>query len=283
LQKLSLLKTVGPDDPDTAVEFLAEYSGISKVRIKDAMNKGAVWLKQAHGRQRRVRRATAVLAAGDQIAFYYDAKLLALKPPAAECISDRKRYSVWFKPAGLMTQGTKYGDHCSLLRAVELFFKSRRRVFPVHRLDWEAAGIVLIAHDKGAAGKLSRLFQNRSIVKHYRAQVLGNLAEKKPEDTIRIPLDGKLAETWYTAAEYDPASNTTAVDVIIRTGRKHQIRRHFEMIGFPVMGDPRYGEGNKNTSGLRLIATALAFQCPISGKSSVFCSPGSNFNQMKMG
>jgi tRNA pseudouridine32 synthase / 23S rRNA pseudouridine746 synthase len=282
LQKLALHKTVGPDDPNTAVEFLAKHSGISKVRIKDAMNKGAVWLKQAHGKQRRIRRATAVLAAGDQIAFYYDEKLLALKPPAAECISDQKRYSVWFKPAGLMTQGTEYGDHCSLLRAAELFFKSKRRVFLIHRLDREAAGIVLVAHDKGAAGKLSRLFQNRLIVKRYQAQVLGNLAEKKPEDTIRIPLDGKPAETVYKAGDYDPASNTTQVDVTIRTGRRHQIRRHFEMIGFPVMGDPRYGEGNKNTRGLKLIATALEFQCPISGKFSVFCSPRSNFNPMKM-
>jgi tRNA pseudouridine32 synthase/23S rRNA pseudouridine746 synthase len=270
LQKFELKKTVGPDDPPKVVEFLARYSAISKVRIKDAMNKGAVWQKKARGRQRRIRRATTVLAAGDQIAFYYDEKLLALKPPSAECVSDQKRYSVWFKPAGMMTQGTAYGDHCSLLRAAELFFENKRRVFPVHRLDREAAGIILVAHDKGAAGKLSRLFQNRSIVKHYRAQVLGNLAEKKPEDTIRMPLDGKPAETGYTAGDYDPASNTTVVDVIIRTGRRHQIRRHFEMIGFPVMGDPRYGEGNKNNRGMKLAATALEFECPFSGKYRVY-------------
>jgi tRNA pseudouridine32 synthase/23S rRNA pseudouridine746 synthase len=270
LQKFSLKKAAGPDDPETAVEFLAKHSGISKLRIKDAMSKGAVWLKKAHGRQHRIRRATTVLTSGDQLAFYYDEKLLALKPPAAECISDQKRYSVWFKPAGMMTQGTGYGDHCALLRGVELFFKSRRKAFLIHRLDREAAGIVLVAHDKGAAGKLSRLFQNRSIVKRYRAQVLGNMAEKTPEDTIRIPLDGKPAETEYTAVSYDPSSNTTLVDIIIRTGRTHQIRRHFEMIGFPVMGDPRYGEGNKNTAGMQLTATALEFECPFSGKYRVF-------------
>ena len=54
-----------------------------------------------------------------------------------------------------MTQGSRYGDHCSLLRGVELFFKNNRSVFLIHRLDREAAGIVLVAHDKGAAGKLS--------------------------------------------------------------------------------------------------------------------------------
>ena len=259
-----------PDDPNIAVDFLALHSGISKVRIKDAMNKGAVWLKKGHGKKYRVRRATAALKPGDNLSLYYDEKLLALKPSSAECISDQKRYSVWFKPAGLMTQGSRYGDHCSLLRGVELFFKNNRSVFLIHRLDREAAGIVLVAHDKGAAGKLSRLFQKRSIVKHYRAQVLGNLAERKAENIIRIPLDGKPAETEYTAGAYDPAANTTVVDVIIRTGRKHQIRRHFEMIGFPVMGDPHYGVGNKNTAGLQLAATALEFVCPFSGKHRAF-------------
>jgi len=169
-----------------------------------------------------------------------------------------------------MTQGTGCGDHCSLLRGVELFFKNKRNVFLIHRLDREAAGIVLVAHDKEAAAGLSHLFQTRQIVKRYRAKVLGNLAEKKPKDTIQIPLDGKPAITEYKTISYDPPSNTTRVDIIIQTGRKHQIRRHFEMIGFPVMGDPRYGEGNKNTEGLKLSATALEFECPFSGKYKVF-------------
>jgi len=275
LHKWSFQKTVGQNDPRTAAEFLAQHTGISKRGIKDAMNKGAVWLKKKNGKALRIRRATAALKPGDDLACYYDAKLLAMEPRPAQCISDQRRYSVWFKPAGMVSQGTLYGDHCSLLRAAELFFKPKRPVFLVHRLDREAAGIMLIAHDKGAAGKLSRLFQNRSIVKNYRAQVLGNLAEKKPEDTIQIPLDGKPAETEYTAVGYDPSSNTTWVDVTIRTGRKHQIRRHFEMIGCPVMGDPRYGAGNKNTEGLKLTATALEFDCPFSGKHKIFNSPTS--------
>jgi len=282
MQKFSLKKAVDLNDPKTAVDFLANQSGISKIRIKDAMNKGAVWLKRNKGKQYRIRRAKTTLKAGDNLSFNYDEKLLAIIPPPAKCISDQKRYSVWFKPAGLMTQGTAYGDHCSLLRGVELFFKNKRRVFLIHRLDREASGIVLVAHDKGAAGKLSRLFQNRSIVKHYQAQVLGNLAQKNPEDTIQLPLDGKPAITEYKTLSYDPSSNTTLLDVIIRTGRKHQIRRHFKMIGFPVIGDPRYGEGNKNNEGMKLTATALEFKCPISEKFCVLCGPTSNFNQIKV-
>ena len=279
MERFSLKKVVGPGDPETVVDFLAANSDISKVRIKDAMNKGSVWLKKTRGKQYRIRRARTVLKAGDKLSFYYDEKLLALEPLVAECIGDQKRYSVWYKPAGMMTQGTSYGDHCSLLRQVELFFNYKRKVFLIHRLDREASGIVLVAHDKFSAGKLSSLFQDRSIVKHYRAQVLGNLTQAKKENTIQLTLDGKTAVTDYKVSGYDPASNTTQVDIIIRTGRKHQIRRHFEMIGFPVMGDPRYGEGNKNTEGLKLAATALEFECPFSGHAVTLNLPRISRNQ----
>ena len=274
MKKITFKKTVGPGDPKTAVEFLAGHVDISKVKIKDAMIKGAVWLKKTGGKQHRIRRAKTVLKPGDQLSLYYDEKLLALNPLEAEVVSDQKRYSVWFKPAGMLTQGTNYGDHCSLLRGVELFFKNKRNVFLIHRLDREARGIVLVAHDKGAAGKLSRLFQSRSIVKHYRAQVLGNLTESKHEDTIQIPLDGKAATTLYKAVGYDSSSHATQVDIIIRTGRKHQIRRHFDIIGYPIIGDPLYGTDNKNKTGMQLTATALEFDCPLSSKYRVF-----NLNQ----
>jgi hypothetical protein len=57
LQKFSLKKAVGTNDHRTAAEFLARHTDISKRRIKDAMNKGAVWLKKANGKQNRIRRA----------------------------------------------------------------------------------------------------------------------------------------------------------------------------------------------------------------------------------
>jgi len=261
MQKFTLTKAVGKDDPGTGCDFLASHTGLSKSRIKDAMSKGAVWIKKKKGKQHRIRRAAAAVRAGDILSINYDARLLALAPPRPDCISDQKRYSVWHKPAGLMTQGTRFGDHCSLLRQAELFFKSRREVFPVHRLDREAAG------------KLSGLFVSQQITKRYRAQVLGNLANKGPRGKIDQSLEDKSAVTEYAVTGYDPTANVSCVDVIIHTGRKHQIRRHFEAIGFPVIGDPRYGTGNKNKSGLKLVAISLEFDCPFEGKNLVFESP----------
>lgn len=278
MQKFTLKKAVEANDPATACDFLAQHSGLSKSRIKAAMNKGAVWIRRQKGSSYRIRKATAALKVGDNLTLYYDAELLALAPPAPDCLSDQNRYSVWFKPAGLLTQGTRYGDHCSLLRQAELFFKSKRTVFPVHRLDREASGLVIIAHDKAAADRLSSLFRSQQIIKRYRAQVLGKLDPEGPRGTIDRPLEGKAAVTEFTVTGYDPALNISTVDIIIHTGRKHQIRRHFEAIGFPLMGDPLYGRGNKNKTGLKLAATCLDFHCPIQGKHMVFESPWAGFD-----
>ena len=270
MQKLSLTKTVGPNDPTTACNFLAEFTALSKSRVKAAMAKGAVWLKKQKGKQHRIRRATAGLRPGDILSIYYDKALLSKSPPLPELISDQGRYSVWVKPAGLMSQGTKYGDHCSLLRQAALYFESKRKVYLIHRLDREAAGLVLLAHDKTAAGRLSRLFQKQQIIKRYTARVLGNLTDTLPGNKIDLALDGKSALTEVAVDHYDQETFTSKVYIVIRTGRKHQIRRHFEMIGHPVMGDPRYGEGNKNKEGMQLAATALEFQCPFNQKKLVF-------------
>ncbi|MFZ5998041.1 MAG: RluA family pseudouridine synthase [Nitrospirota bacterium] len=270
----AVFKTTLRSAPSATIsDFLAAETGLSKSKVKDAMNKGTVWIRKGKGGLKRVRKATALLSAGDHIEFYYDKHLLSLKPPEAKCLSDQGHYSVWYKPAGLMTQGTMYGDHCSLMRQAELFFKSQRPVFLVHRLDREASGIMLLVHSKDAAAKLSELFRDNRIVKRYRIEVLGNPAEKGKTGTIDLPLDGKSALTEYEVERYDPERNISIVNVTIKTGRLHQIRRHFDMIGFPVMGDPKYGRGNKNIEGMRLTAVSLKFVCPYKKKEVEFTAP----------
>jgi hypothetical protein len=61
MQKFSLEKTVESGDPKMIEDFLARHCDLSKGRIKNAMNKGAVWLKKTKGKQNRIRRATTPL------------------------------------------------------------------------------------------------------------------------------------------------------------------------------------------------------------------------------
>jgi tRNA pseudouridine32 synthase/23S rRNA pseudouridine746 synthase len=108
------------------------------------------------------------------------------------------------------------------------------------------------------------------VIKRYKARVRGNPAKSIPGGVIDFDLDGKPATTEFTVEMYEPASDISTVHIVMGSGRKHQIRRHFDIIGHPVMGDSRYGKGNKNSAGLQLVATGLEFSCPFSKEKQVF-------------
>jgi tRNA pseudouridine32 synthase/23S rRNA pseudouridine746 synthase len=248
---------------ETAIAALARLSALPKGRLKDALQKGAVWHKRG-SKTRRLRRATFVLLPGDTLSLYYNPEVLALVPPVATLVADERQYSVWHKPAGLLAQGSREGDHCALLRQAELALQ--RDVFLVHRLDREAAGLMLIAHTTKAAAALSALFAREQpdarIRKLYRIEVRGKPLER---GEIALPLDGKTALSRYRRLDHDPDRDSSVVEVALVTGRKHQIRRHFAAIGHPVLGDPLYGSNNKDPRGLQLVAMALEFVCPLTG------------------
>ncbi|WP_020683398.1 RluA family pseudouridine synthase [Marinobacterium rhizophilum] len=263
------LKRTLPAAVDNALEYLTEATGLPKKRLKDAMNKGAVWLIRG-SHERRLRRANSPLRAGDRIELYYDEALLELKPPQLSAIEDRMGYTLWYKTAGVMSQGTRYGDHMALPRMAELAYGYKREIFPVHRLDRETRGLILLAHNRKMAAILSKMFQDGEVEKGYQAVVLG---EAPMEGTIDLELDGKAAITHFTRLEYDAQRNTSVLEIRIEHGRTHQIRRHLAHIGHPVMGDPRYGEGNKNREGLLLVAHRLNFICPIRRQPTEFQLP----------
>lgn len=266
MDKFEFHKTHAPDDPKTICEFLAFHTGLSRQALKSAMQKGAAWLKPARGGHRRIRKAKFAIHPGDRVSLYYDPGILAFIPPSPRCLSDLNHFSLWYKPAGLLSQGSRWGDHGSLLRQVEMFFTPRRPAFLVHRLDREASGVVIVAHTAEAAARISSLFQRREVTKHYLVEVKGSPGGAEGCGTIRHLLDGKPASTAFVVRTFNPVTRTSIVDVRLETGRKHQIRRHFDGIGCPVMGDPLYGSGNKDPGGLRLCADSIAFTCPFTGR-----------------
>ena len=228
--------------------------------VAEAMSKGAVWCKSGK-HERRLRHGNERLNAGDLLQFWYEPRVLALTAPAASCVADARRYSLWFKPAGLLAQGSRQGDHCALLRQVELHFTPPRPALLVHRLDRETSGLMVVAHDGKAAAGLSQLLAGQGVFKAYLAQVCG---AGITAGWINQPLDGQASASYVEPL----ASNDglTLIAVYLASGRQHQIRRHLAAIGHPLWGDPRYGQGNKNSEGLALQAQMLAFTCPFTHK-----------------
>lgn len=243
-----------------AVALLAAESGLSHGRIKKAMQQGAVWLTR--GKQtERLRRAKRSLYNGDTLHLYYNPAILEQSPPPATLIEDCGAFSVWNKPAGMLSQGSKWGDHTTLYRWAEQQLQPQRPAFIVHRLDRAAQGLMLLAHSKKAAQTLSALFAERKIEKRYQAQVHGCYQEQHPQ-VIRTPIDEKSAESEITPLQSTPPHSL--LEVVIKSGRKHQIRRHLSEAGFPIVGDHRYGE-DQPESLLHLCSCHLAFTFPLDG------------------
>lgn len=249
------------NDAESAVELLATESGLSKQKIKQAMQKGAVWLSDQKGTH-RLRRQSKKIPCDTTLHFYFDPAVLNASVEEAILVSDEGEYSVWYKPRGMLSQGSKWGDHAAINRWVEKHLEPQRPAFIVHRLDRFASGLILIAHKKKVATLLSDLFQQKKIKKRYKVIVKGDFPDKKI--TFDNPVDNKPAISHVSLLKYDEVNNTSLVEVDIETGRKHQIRIHLSEAGFPVVGDRLFGNENDEMD-LQLTAFMLSFISPIDG------------------
>ena len=259
----TIKKSVREGDPLILIDFLEKHTKLSKSVLKKVLNNGGVWFRKlASSKRLRTRRASAPLTLESHIEFFYDPRFLALEVPEAREVFAQKEWGLWYKPSGLLSQGTDFGDHCSILRQVE---KAKGKSFLVHRLDREAHGLMLFAYTHHAASAFSQLWQKGVVQKFYKVEVLGDIKKKFPNGgEIHFKIDGKDAHTTFTITEQK--EHTAILLVQIHTGRLHQIRRHFEELGYPVLGDPKYGVGNKNNEGIRLMAYQLKFTDPLSKK-----------------
>ncbi|MCB5228309.1 RluA family pseudouridine synthase [Alishewanella sp. 16-MA] len=257
----------------SAIDLLVSAAPeLSKGRLKDAMNKGAV---QLVGKPvKRLRRAQFMLKPGATLLLNYDEDILQRQCAPATLLFDETAYSIWFKPAGMLSQGNEWGDHLSLLRFAEQHFTPARQVFLLHRLDREASGLVILAHSKKAAAAFSQLIAQRHIAKGYAITIKGQLsADLIADGVISLPLDNKASETRFTVEDYNAVTDCSRLHVQLISGRKHQIRRHFASVGHPVLGDPQYGSGNKSAAGLALQAVSLSFNCPLRRRQQHFELP----------
>jgi len=255
-----------------ALTVLSEHCELSKAEIKQAINKGALWVTKGKSTQ-RLRRFKKTLSINDELHFYYNEKVLSQIPPEALLIDDAKDYSVWYKPYGMLSQGSKWSDHCTISRWAQSQLSPERPAFIVHRLDRAATGLIIIAHTKKTAQYFSRIFEKHDLEKHYLVLLHGDHSLRVQPDIINTDVNGKSALSTFNCIDVDSTHNVSLVDVKIDSGRKHQIRIHSASIDMPVVGDRLHGiEQDKleDKTGffsldLQLCAYSLTFTCPVSG------------------
>ena len=252
------------DQGSTALDILAGTNPLSKQKLKSVMGNGAVWLEDDRGIN-RLRRAKKPVHEGDTLHLYYDETIQQTRPEPAELIADEDEYSIWNKPYGMYSQGTRWGDHCTIYRWAES--QLQRPSFLVHRLDRAARGLIIIAHSKKTARAFARLFEQRRIKKLYRVEVSGSYQEihqavQTLPHVIAEPVDDKPAVSKIIAIEESDNEDRTIIHIEIETGRKHQIRKHMAALGYPVIGDRLYGSKQLEEN-LQLQSHYLQFTCPI--------------------
>lgn len=151
----------------------------------------------------------------------------------------------------------------------------------VHRLDFGTSGIMIVALNKQVNKHLTMQFQQRTVVKHYKAVLFGHLNEDhgvvdKPiaKDNAIFPrlkiclTSGKTALTHYQVEERLDAPPRTVVTLKPETGRTHQLRIHAYTIGHPILGCDLYGDDISQSLADRLLlhATSIEFVHPASGE-----------------
>lgn len=187
------------------------------------------------------------------------------------------------KRVGDIVQGDKTGD-IPLSETVKSYIKKKYKkpgkVFlgVVHRLDRPTSGLVLFARTSKALARMNKMFQDKKVHKTYWALVYGtpktkskklehwlkrNPRQNKSYAHSKIVKDSKKAILQYkTLAELD---TYCLLEIILETGRHHQIRSQLSAIGHPIKGDLKYGAKRSNPDGgIHLHAHKLTFVHPVS-------------------
>ena len=180
------------------------------------------------------------------------------------------------KPSGVATHRGWADDDDALLQQVRDAVGAY--VYPIHRLDRGASGIVLFALDRDAARAFSERWETAD--KRYLAITRGHPPEHLVIDHAipRAPGEPRVpavTEVWCR----DTFGRYALVEARPRTGRLHQIRRHLKHIACPLIGDVRYGKGEHNRifrtqhdlHRLALHAAALSVPHPAGGTLRVAC------------
>ena len=194
---------------------------------------------------------------GDEVIVYITDDFLESKSSInLDIVYEDENILVINKPSNLEVTGTN-----SLTDLVhKKYTNSDFKPMPCHRIDRNTTGLVLFAKNELSLDILLNKFKNHEIEKHYLAMVYGIPSVNYKRDIAYLFKDNKKSLVYisnspkkryvkiitsFTVLE-KRKDNTSILDVQIETGKTHQIRAHLAYLGFPIIGDGKYGKNEIN-------------------------------------
>jgi tRNA pseudouridine65 synthase len=209
------------------------------------------------------------------------------------------------KPTGMFVHRSDADRSAESVVVQTLRCQLAQNVYSVHRLDRATSGVLLLARSSSAAAACGLMFSERRIKKTYLALVRGYSSAEGTIDTSLISSRGREKPAGHPWAEPQHAftsyrtlrqfevpialgqhstTRSSLVEVQPETGRYHQIRRHFNYVSHPVIGDTSHGDGRHNrlyrehfgAQRLMLAAVRLEFEHPMTGSVCDIRCPADN-------
>lgn len=196
------------------------------------------------------------LDGGEEITLDAEAEIViesSPEPISLDIVFEDDSLLIVNKPAGLVVHPAIGNWHGTLLNALlnhDATLETLPRAGIVHRIDKETSGLLMVAKTLQAHNSLTQQLQEREITREYLAVTRGRMTAggmvdepigRHPTDRKRYTVreSGKTAVTHYRVVQR--FAHHTLVQLMLETGRTHQIRVHMAHIRYPLLGDPVYG------------------------------------------
>lgn len=213
---------------------------------------------------------------------------------ALPLIAENPSWIVVNKPAGMSVHNAPTDSGFDVIQILKKQLKpgTFTDIHPVHRLDKETSGLLLIALNSKAAKELAEQFQDRSCEKTYFAVLRGALPVSENWQSWNMAISDKSegrknpqglskdrveARTDFKVVKASPY--LSLIEVKLMTGRQHQIRKHAAIVKHNILGDGRYGDPKHNERMAKIYGTDRMFlhasrlKIKTDGKEQVFEAP----------